>query len=289
MSTPVIPRRWAPDAGSPRPRHRRWVWIALPALVALVAVAWLVLVVTELHGQSRPIPSFPSLIQNPDSSLHGTVAYTDSESRCVRIVAAAGGPSKDVLCLGPQKLDPKTAAVVGKEMSLPQLVWRSDGRLEVTMMLMRGGGPGKPPVHFVPEWQKTVDVTTGAVQDVPAADLPSGPNLSTQPATNPAGQRLAWTSDGDGRVKVTLTDPSGSRTLLSARGPGEYTYALHRVFWAPDSQWIAADDGRILVITPGSDPVTRVLVDGGGGASDYPLFAVTDRHMMEGAAPALAN
>lgn len=289
MSTPVIPRTTSPGPVNPLHRRRWWAWVALPIFLALLLVAWLVFV-GGFHGVSnRPVPSFPSLTTNPDSSLQGTVAYTDTESRCVRMVAAAGGPSKDVLCLGPQKLNPKTDAVIGKEMLLPQLVWRADGRLEITMMLMKGGGPGKPPVHFAPEWQKVVDVVTGSVQDVPAAELPTGPNLSTTHATSPDGQKLTWSSDGEGRVRVSLTDTNGTRTLMSARGPGEYTYALHSAFWSPDWQWVAADDGRILVITPGATPQTRILVDGGGGASDYPLFAVTGRNMMAGAGPTLAN
>lgn len=289
MSAPVIPRTTSPGAASPRPRRKRWAWFALPALLAFVLVAWLLFVGNFHGGSNRPVPSFPSLSANPDSSIQGTVAYTDTESRCVRIVAAAGSPSKDVLCLGPQKLNPETAAVIGKEMLLPQLVWRSDGRLEVTMMLMKGGGPGKPPVHFAPEWQKIVDVTTGAVQDVPAADLPTGPNLSTRPATNPDGQKVTWSSDGEGRVRVALTDTNGTHTLMSARGPGEYTYSLHSAFWAPNWQWIAADDGRILVITPGATPLTRILVDSGGGSSEYPLFAVTARNMIAGSGPSLAS
>lgn len=289
MSAPVIPRTTAPGPASPRHRRTRWAWVALPIFVALVLVAWLVFVGGFHGGSNRPVPSFPSLIANPDSSLQGTVAYTDTESRCVRMVAAAGGPSKDVLCLGPQKLNPETAAVIGKEMLLPQLVWRSDGRLEITMMLMQGGGPGKPPVHFTAEWQKVVDVTTGTVQDTPTADLPSGPNRTTRPATNPDGQKLTWSSDGEGRVKVSLTDQKGTRTLMSALGPGEYTYMLHEAFWAPNWQWVAADDGRILVITPGSTPQTRILVDGGGGSSDYPLFAVTARNMAGGSGPTFAS
>lgn len=281
MSTPVIPGRTGPEPTLPWPRRRRrnWFWAAPLALVALIALVWLLLIVA-MHGESRPVPSFPSLAANPDSSLQGTVAYTDMQTRCVRIVAAAGGPSKDVLCLGPWKQNPATAAVIGKEMIPPQLVWRSDGRLEVTMMLMKPI-KGKPPVYSA-GWQKIVDVATGSVQDIPAAQLPPEPYVPAYPSTNPDGQKLTWSSDGEGRARVVLTGSNGTRTLMSARGPGEYTYALHAVFWAPNWQWIAADDGRILVITPGSPPLTRVLVDGGGGPSDYPLFAVAGTNMMAG-------
>ena len=282
MSTPVIPGRAGSEPTIPQPHRRRrnLIWVGLGIVAALVASAWLVLI-AGLHGVSRPVPSFPSLATSPDPSIQGTVAYTDMQSRCVRIVAAAGGPSRDVLCLAPSKQDPATAAVVGKEMVFPQLVWRSDGRLEVTMILMKPI-KGKPPVYAA-EWQKIVNVVTGSVEDVSTSALPPEPNLSTQPTTNPAGQKVTWSSDGDGRVKVVLTDSNGSRTLMSATGPGEYTYALHSAFWAPNWRWIAADDGRILVITPGPPPRTRILVDGAGGSWDYPVFAVTDGNMMAGA------
>jgi hypothetical protein len=88
-----------------------------------------------------------------------------------------------------------------------------------------------------------------------------------------------------GRVKVTLTDANGTRTLLSAHGPGEYGYQFGPVFWAPNWEWIAAaDDGRILVITPNDPAVTRVLVTGSGGGAGGgtagPTFAVTSANLL---------
>ena len=58
-------------------------------------------------------------------------------------------------------------------MAAPQLVWRADGRLEVTGLLMKVGPEtaGKAPVYTA-AWQKVVDVRTGKVEDVPTAQLP---------------------------------------------------------------------------------------------------------------------
>ena len=86
-----------------------------------------------------------------------------------------------------------------------------------------------------------------------------------------------------GKVKVVLTDRTGSRTLLSAHGPGTYGYHLDPAFWAPNWQWVAADDGRILVITTGDEPTTRVLVtDRGGrsGGAEGATFAVTAQNLL---------
>ena len=44
--------------------------------------------------------------------------------------------------------------------------------------------PGAVPA-FHPGWQKIVDVRTGKVQDVPAAEVPSQPNRQTHPMVRP--------------------------------------------------------------------------------------------------------
>ena len=248
--------------------------MATAAAVGL-ALAMSVLLVRDL---TRRAPNFPSLADHPDHALHGTVAYFADNSRCVRIVAAAGQPSKDVLCLPGQ--DVARALTKGKEIG-PQLVWLPDGRLEVTMFRMTT--PPGPNVQA--GWQKIVDVSTGRVEDVPEAAVPSQPNLSTHPMTSPSGEQLRTTSDR-GRVKIELTGPSGSRTLLSVHGPADYTYGLVSAFWAPNWQWVAADDGRILIVTTGHPAVTRVLTDAssqvafGGDDPRLARFAVTPADLL---------
>jgi hypothetical protein len=79
-----------------------------------------------------------------------------------------------------------------------------------------------------------------------------------------------------------LHEPTGARTLLSARGPGKGTYRLQTVFWAPNWQWLAADDGRILIITTENPAVTRVLTAEStmGGYGGYPRFAVAAQDIL---------
>ena len=172
---------------------------------------------------------------------------------------------------------------VGKPVG-PQLVWRSDGRLEVTMFRMQPGQEKR--LVLIAGWQKIIDARTGTVADVPAAQAPATPNTTSQPTVSPNGQRVSYRLDGgSGRVKVTLTENTGTRTLLSAHGPGMYGYQFGPVFWAPNWQWIAAsDDGRILVVTTKTPSVTRVLVtDSGGGAGGGtagPAFAVTGADLL---------
>ncbi len=260
-----------------------WVVVSVAALTVLL-VAGLVLGFGSglFHPhESRALPAFPSLAEQPDTSLHGSVAYFANDTGCVRVSAASGQGSKDVLCLSAGDLAVKPAQ--GIKPAGPQLVWLTHGRLEVTMFQWK---PAPGPPLYTPGWQKIVDVRTGTVEEVAAGRVPSTPNTSTEPTVSPNGERVSYTLDGaSGRVKVTLTDGGRTRTLLSTRGPGEYTYRFGPVFWAPNWQWIAAsDDGRILVITPDAPSVTRVLVTGSGGGAGGgtagPAFAVTSADLL---------
>jgi hypothetical protein len=254
------------------------------ALFAAVALAGVVAIAVFHAREGRPVPSFPSLAEHPDPSLHGTVAYFDPQRGCVRLVAAAGAPSKDLYCLPAE--GPSNWVKVGKPAG-PQLVWRDDGRLEITMfrMVPRAADEKSPPA-LEPGWQKIVDPRTGKVEDVPTADLPPAPITTAGPSVNPRGERVTWSADQlTGRVEVKLTDAHGTRTLLAAHGPGEYGYRFGPVFWAPTWKWVAAsDDGRILVITPTDPAVTRVLVansgGGAGGGTAGPEFAVTAADLL---------
>ena len=250
------------------------------AAIAAIAAVALVLGILVFSSVTRPVPQFASLAEHPDASLQGTVAYFADQTRCVKVAAAAGVPAKTVFCL--PETDVQQAVKEGKEIG-PQLVWLPDGRLQVTVFRMTPPSkPGAAPVLHR-GWQKIVDVRTGKVQNVPAAEAPSQPNRQTHPMVSPSGQRISWTSD-NGKVKVMLTDRNGSsRTLLSVQGPSGYTYGLGAAFWAPNWQWIAADDGRILIITTGQPAVTRVLTgESSQGAFEAGLarFAVTGTNIL---------
>lgn len=256
------------------------LWLIAVVAAGAAAVVLLVALGLGIVQSSRSMPEFPSLLDQPDPSVHGTVAYHDPASDCIRIVAAGGGPSREVFCIPP--LDVADAEAKGKPLG-PQLVWLDDGLLEVTMFRMTDPpGPG-----FRPGWQKIVDVRTGAVVDLPDADAPAAANLATRPTVSPTGRELTYTSDAQsGRVTITLTEPDGGRrVLLDTTGPGNYTYGLDSVFWSPDFEWIAADDGRILVITAGDTPLVRELVNIRGvafGGDDPRLsgFAVTAEDLL---------
>ncbi len=263
------------SVGGPSKRRRRPVIIGVLA-AAVVALILGVVVTVIVVSASWERPQFESLAEHPDSSLQGTVAYFADNSACVRIVAAAGQPAKDVLCLKDQ--DVSEAMQKGKELG-PQLVWLPDGRLQVTMFRMTD----PPGPSFRPGWQKVVDVRSGEVQDLPVADAPSEPDLTTHPAVSPAGARVSLESD---HSEVVLTDGAVSRTLLAVDRPHDGMYGLLSAFWAPNWQWVAADDGRILIITTGDPAVTRILTADSGSVTfsgddeRIARFAVTDLNFL---------
>jgi hypothetical protein len=222
---------------------RRRAWLVVVPIV-LVAVVVLGLVVALQLAASDP--EFPVLAGDPDPSLQGTIAYYSVETACVRLIAAAGRPSRDVLCL-PASTG-KTRGFYG-----PLLAWLPDGRLQVTALFQ------SEDLSFSRGWQKVVEVTTGEVEEVPAAEVPAAPPGVTAAAAGPNGGQIEVRSNG-GRVEIVLTDAGESRSLLATKGDMDYRVDALPT-WSPDGQWIVVEDahGRILLITVGEPAVTRLL------------------------------
>lgn len=260
----------------------RWVWAAVGAVV----LGLFGLALWAATQTAQPVPSFPLLSDAPDPSLHGTVAYFDNGTSCVRIVAASGAPSKQVYCL--TKDDLAASEQKGKP-SGPQLAWRSDGRLEVTLFRWVPSEDKESPPPMKVQWQKLLDVATGDVEDVAQDVLPEAPLAPKASTVNDRGEQILTDFDAStGRGTVTLSTSTATRTLLTIRGPGKYTYGLEPASWAPDGEWVIASDsgegGRILVITPTEPAVTRVLVansgGGAGGGTAGSAFAVTGDDLL---------
>lgn len=249
-------------------------WLALLVLVLLVPIVLWGAFILGHALNNRPIPSFPSLTASPDTSLHGTVAYFDDASQCVRVTSAAGAPSRDALCLG--KPDMSSVKDKGKPMA-PQLAWRNGNQLVVTGIRMTGS-PG-----FKPEWQKVVTLPAGTVTDVPASQVPTSVTKPSRPLVSPSGARITVHSDPSvGKVSLTLTEGGTTRTLMSAQGPGEYMYGMNSAGWSPDWKWVLANDGRLLVVTTGAQPTTRILVahPWTGDDSAYQQYDITGADLL---------
>lgn len=126
------------------------------------------------------------------------------------------------------------------------LTWLSNGRLQATN---RGQD----------HWRKVVDLQTRAIEEAPWVKPPPTASL----ATGPKGEREGHGVDVRGTLHVTLTSGSGRHELLPVAVPRDYSF--DNLAWSPDGRWFMVQDGaaRLLIITTGSHPSTRILIDGG--------------------------
>ncbi len=252
-------------SGTPRKRGRV---IALVVVVGVVVLALVVTVVGAVYSRSLSPPEVVSLQEQPDVSLRGTVAfYADG---CVRIIAASGVGSREVLCLDEG------------DGNGPQLAWRDDGRLEITTFDWPVGG------DLEAGSQTLVDIMTGEIEEVAAGDLPDTPDRTEVPAVGPDGAVVTATREVSGwpvqRSRLTLTIDEGGqrRTLMSASADPDYNVALGGdPVWSPTGDFVVFIDRRLLVVTTGADPQTRMLVEnpfgiGSWASAGIRTFAVTD-------------
>lgn len=211
--------------------------------VGVIALAVIAVVAMVVKSATTPNPTFPSLMSAPDASLHGTVAYFDDASMCIHVVSASGAGDTSVFCVQPQ--DKSTVETDGKDVGV-NIVWRTDNRLELTLFRMdvKSASP-----TFKPAWQKIVVPATKAVEDVPLAQVAKDPTAPARPTSAPNGDNVEFTST-DGHVTVTWTTNDTRATVMDVKGNPE-VYRLEEAFWSPDFQWIAANDGHLLVITKG--------------------------------------
>lgn len=235
-----------PPPDSPAVPKRRTGWIILGAFVVALLVG-VGLVAKSLYDYGKPPPDFPSLVDQPDPDLTGTVAWVDISRQCVRVMDIGGGPSRDVYCFGPGKT---------YDLDWTTLVWLPDGRLEITTHSW------PPDEDIRVDSQRIVDVATGDVDEVPSADLPEPrtPDLDTGPTERSDGAMLSVENDG-AHASLVLTDEDGSRTLLEASGNTEYGF--QDPVWGPDGSWALVDDGRLLLVTVDDTPTTRILLENG--------------------------
>ena len=252
----------SPSAGS----RRGWIVAVISAVALLAAVGVGAGVFRALAPMAEP--SFPSLEQQPQEAFGGTVAYYSDSSGCVRIIAASGGPSKDVYCIPEEPIEMKEAE--GKPIG-PHLAWLPDGYLSVTMYRM----PDAPGPEVLPGWQRIVDVRTGAVEEVPTAYVPQTAPVIEHVTVAPDGARLTTVSQ-EGSAVISVTQDGRTRVLLDVSGDPK-SYRMAPAYWSPDFTWVAADDGRILIIDPADPATTWILTDDAGITADerFDRFAIT--------------
>ncbi len=242
------------DSEYPPPRRRK---MRSRTLMILAVVAALMLVGGFFFGRAlwwslRPTPTFSSLAEHPDRSLHGTIAYIAPypHDNCIRVVAASGATSKQVACV---------------DGAAGELEWLPDGRLQSTRYK---GGEGTADTK---RW--IINVDTGAVETIPKEKIPPRTDAPTV-VVGPDGERVT-TKSSRGRLTTTLTTGQGTRTLLSVGAPDTYTFGPP--VWNRDGSWFVVKDDldRLLLVTTADPSRTRVLVKGGYGQ------AITDTDPLD--------
>lgn len=267
----TTPSMGEPTAAQPG----RWRPVLIVGAVLLVAVLAFVgfAAVRDFQRQALPTPTFPSLADAPDASLHGTVAFI-SEAKgskdprrqaCARVALASGAAARDVYCW---PIDQPAQATA---------VWTDDGRLLVTSFRERQG-EGAPE----PEWAKHVDVSTGRLEDVPADRLGVGAEPSSGPRTNPDGQRLNLES-GSGEAVIHLFGPRDEERKLLEVTDGNPSWSIQAgPVWSPDFDWVMSWDAGLLVTTASDTPRTRTLAEEASASPygfDQPNFSILDRDL----------
>lgn len=265
-----------PSTGNPTARRPgRWRpalivgAVFLAAVLAFVAFA----AVRDFQRHALPTPTFPSLGDAPDASLHGTVAFISEAKRdedprrqaCARVALASGSAARDLYCW---PIDQSAQATA---------VWTDDGRLLVTSF-REPKSDGAPE----PEWAKYVDVATGRTKNVPADLLGVGAEPTTGPRSNPEGQRLNLES-GSGDAVIHLFGPGDDERKLLEVTDGNPDWSIQAgPAWSPDFAWVMSWDGGLLITTAGDTPRTRTLAEEASASPygfDQPNFSILDRDL----------
>jgi hypothetical protein len=206
------------------------------AIVLSVVVVAAALTVVLVFGVI-PLPDYPSLVENPDPSIPGTIAFvSEEEPACLGVVAASGGPVRELRC---------------GSVEVGMLAWTSDG-LIVTLDFTAAS----------PRFLLVDPVSGGVVDTVPAGVGDPG-SLVIETETTRADGAEVFTDDTKGTATVKVRVPNQeTQVVLAAEGPHDYRFDV--ATWSPDGRWVLVVDseGRLLIVGATGEPTARVLVTG---------------------------
>lgn len=233
--------------------RRRAVTAWLAATSVLIVVAIMILV-----GVADPAPRYPSLSDDPDDSIPGTVAYVTSDNEsCLRTVLASGSDPQELGC---------------DDQMLQSLAWAADGAI----LVIRFGDENRELVRL--------DAETGEeIEAVSFASLSKTERRETREALghrarmergDGASVRVRHGYEGSGEYEdseesesVVVRHSDGKKqTILTAEGTGS-RYGFETAQWSPDGEWVLVADsvGRLLIVAVEGASEARVLVDEGSG------------------------
>ena len=213
---------------------------AVVSIGGAVAVLVVVTVVIFVFGVI-PLPEFPSLADQPDASIPGTVAFVEFDnSPCLVTVPASGGETREVWCSMNYAEYPS---------------WTADGLLVVLDY-------NAEPTYLLidPDSGTEVDRIPQGNQPDPTVPLPYPSDTRSE---RPDGARVRIEGSRDGATSVIVRVDGSDQTILSVEGaPADYGFVEAQ--WSPDGAWVLVSDtsGRLLVVGANGSPGARVLVEG---------------------------
>ncbi len=214
---------------------------AVVSIVAAVSVLTLVTAVIFVFGVI-PLPDFPSLADQPDPSIPGTVAYVEfGDTQCLTTVPASGGDTREVWCSMNYVEYPS---------------WTADGLLVVL-------DDNAEPTYLL------IDPNTGTEVE----RIPQGNQTGEEPGPLPypsnvrqerADGAMVFTEGfrgGESSVIVRL-DGTDQTILTVEDAPSDYSFIDTQ--WSPDGEWVLVSDseGRLIIVGADGNPGARILMDG---------------------------
>jgi hypothetical protein len=224
----------------PRPasREKRAGLAAASVTLAVAAAIW-------AFGIA-PLPDYPSLADDPDSSIPGRVAFVRfGERTCLHVVPAGGGPARRLLCSDEESWGRGQVAWFGGPIR-----WTQGGQIVVQAF----GPAGSEAIVVEPE--------TGRVLERLSVEEPLAerPVPGTDDVRSDGAKLLVQRSGGEATLGIAPVDAS-PREIARVSGPP--TYAFWEARWSPDGEWILVRDSNqdLLVVRAVEGAPPRLLAD----------------------------
>jgi hypothetical protein len=221
------------SAPTPRPTG------AIAAIVAAAAVVIAAVIIILTVGLV-PLPDLPSLADNPDPTIPGTVAYVHGtyDDACIVVIPAGGGEPRDAWC-GSQA---------------PEVIaFTPDGLLVVS-------GWFESPMHPEGPTLLIIDPQTGAEVDEIRLDSRVPGSWPPDRTRRDDGAMLRTGSRDEGVAELRISVPgSTADSILRLEGPRDYEFMEAQ--FSPDGSWVLAVDsrGRLLIVGADGAPEARLL------------------------------
>lgn len=217
---------------------------ATAAIVAAAAVVIAAVAIILTVGLV-PLPELPSLADDPDPALTGTVAYVHGtyDDACIALIPAGGGEARDAWC-GTQAPD--------------VIAFTPEGLLVVSGWFESPMQPEGPTLLVI-------DPRTGAEVDEIRLDGRIPGSWPPERTLRDDGALLRTGSRDPGVAELRVSVPGGSAdTIAQLQGPRDYAFVEAQ--FSPDGSWVLAVDsrGRLVIVGADGTPEARLLAETDG-------------------------